>query len=226
MKFNRHLRLGAGALAALAIALCALLLFTWLAFEVYRGETIRFDERVRATIHQHASPALTAIMRGFTNIGGPLSLCLLVAAAVPAFWIRGLRQEAKVMAIALAGAGVLEIGLKHLFHRARPHPYFNTPLPLSFSFPSGHALYAMCLYGMLAALVVPRTRRRAARIAIWIVCSLMIVCIGVSRIYLGVHYPSDVMAGYASGLVWVIALRAAMDWAAHRRSTQDLRSRD
>jgi undecaprenyl-diphosphatase len=209
--------LGAGALAALAISMCALVLFTWLAFEVYRGETIRFDNQVRTTLYQHASPALTVVMRGFTFVGGVVPLCVLIAAAILAFWLTGLRQEARVMAIALAGASVLELGLKHLFHRARPHPYFDTPLPLSFSFPSGHALYAMCMYGMLAALVAPRARRRSARIAIWAACSVMIVFIGLSRIYLGVHYPSDVMAGYASALVWVIALRAAMDWSIRRR---------
>lgn len=222
MTVDRQLRLGAGALAALALALGALALFTWLAFEVYRGETIRFDERVRSGIHGHASPGLTVIMRGFTYAGGPLSLCVLIAAAIAAFWRAGLHHEARLMAIALIGAGFLEIGLKHLFHRARPHPYFDFPLPSSFSFPSGHALYAMCLYGMLAALVAPRVRRAAARVAIWIACAIMIVCIGVSRIYLGVHYPSDVIAGYASALVWVVGLKAAGD-SALRRRTKTLR---
>lgn len=219
MKITWRLRLGAGALAALALALLALALFTWLSLEVYRGQTLRFDQLVRTTLHLHASPMLTAVMRAFTFIGGPVSLCVLVAFAILTFWIAGLRHEARVMTIALAGALVLEIGLKHLFHRPRPQPYFSTPVPASFSFPSGHALYAMCLYGMLAALVGPRTRTRTAKIAIWIVCLLMIACIGVSRIYLGVHYPSDVIAGYASALVWVLALRAAMDWAIRRRKT-------
>jgi undecaprenyl-diphosphatase len=201
--------------------MCALALFAWLGMEVYEGGTLRFDDLVRTSLHQHASPMLTGIMRAFTFIGGPIALCVLVATAILAFWMGGLRHEARVMTIALGGAVVLEIGLKHLFHRARPHPYFNTPLPSSFSFPSGHALYAMCLYGMLAALVAPRARTLAAKIAIWVGCSLMIAFIGLSRIYLGVHYPSDVLAGYASALVWVFALRVAMDWAIRRRRFKD-----
>jgi undecaprenyl-diphosphatase len=208
-------------LAALSLALCALALFAWLGLEVYRGETLRFDDLVRTSLHQHVSPLLTEIMRAFTFIGGPIALCVLVATAILAFWMAGLRHEARMMTIALGGALVLEIGLKDLFHRARPQPYFNTPLPSSFSFPSGHALYSMCLFGMLAALVAPRARTRAAKIAIWTGCSLMIGMIGLSRIYLGVHYPSDVLAGYASALVWVLALRAAMDWAIRRRKFKD-----
>lgn len=120
------------------------------------------------------------------------------------------------MTIALAGSLALEVGLKQLFHRARPEPYFNTPLPASYSFPSGHAIYAICLYGMLAALVSPRAGTRAAKMTIWITCSLIILLIGVSRIYLGVHYPSDVIAGYASALVWVIGLRRITDWIGRR----------
>ena len=192
------------------------MLLAWLGLEVCKTETLWFDDLVRARVHEHASTTLTAMMRAFTFIGGPVALCVLVSSAVLAFWVANLRQEALLMTITFAGAIALEIGLKHVFHRGRPEPYFNTPLPTSFSFPSGHAMYAMYLYGMLAALVVPRTRSRGGRIAILTACSLMIILIGLSRVYLGVHYPSDVLAGYASALIWVIALRAAMGWAIGR----------
>lgn len=198
-------------LGGLALALVALALFSWLALEVRRGETLRFDSEVRSTLHQHASPALTAVMKAFTLAGPSLPSLLLLATAVSAFWLAGLRRQAIMMLIAMAGALVIELSLKHVFHRARPEPYFNFPLPTSYSFPSGHALSAACFYGMLALLVAARVQRLSYRLAIWMACSAMIVMIGVSRIYLGVHYPSDVAAGYATACVWLVALALAQE---------------
>ena len=175
------------------------------------GETLRFDGWVRSSLHQHASPALTAAMKAFTVIGSSIPMLLLLATVVAAFRFARLPRQAMMMAIAMAGALVIELSLKHVFHRARPQPYFNVPLPTSYSFPSGHALSAACFYGMLALLVAARVRRRSYRIAIWTVCGLMIAMIGISRIYLGVHYPSDVVGGYTTACVWLVALNAAQN---------------
>ncbi|MDQ6758785.1 MAG: phosphatase PAP2 family protein [Acidobacteriota bacterium] len=206
---QKHLEFGAGVLAALALALIALALLSWLALEVRRGETLRFDSQVRSTLHQHASPALTTVMKAFTLAGSSLPSLLLLAAAVSAFWLAGLHRQAMMMLITMAGALVIELSLKHVFHRARPEPYFNFPLPTSYSFPSGHALSAACFYGMLALLLAARVQRLTHRLAIWLGCTSIIVMIGLSRIYLGVHYPSDVAAGYATACVWLVALDVA-----------------
>lgn len=96
--------------------------------------------------------------------------------------------------------------LKILFHRQRPHPYFGITVPSDYSFPSGHALVAFCFYVTLAAILTTGEHRRATRIAVWIVAAVMVVGIGISRIYLGVHYPSDVLAGYLAALFWVTGI--------------------
>jgi len=197
----KHLQFGFGVIAALCLALSALAVFSWLAFEVKRGDTIKFDSRVREALHEHASATRTAVMKAFTVAGASVCEFILLGSAVLAFWSLSLRHQAMMLIIAMAGALTLEIGLKHVFHRARPEPYFNVPLPSSYSFPSGHALAAACFYGMLASLVSARVRRRAAKVVIWIVCVAMVALIGVSRIYLGVHYPSDVIAGYMAACV-------------------------
>jgi len=96
----------------------------------------------------------------------------------------------------MAGALVLEIWLKLAFHRARPAAFLGLASPDSYSFPSGHALYAMCLYSALASITAGR------RMLAWTAAGLMIALIGFSRIYLGVHYPSDVLAGWSIGWFW------------------------
>jgi undecaprenyl-diphosphatase len=101
----------------------------------------------------------------------------------------------------MAGALVLDISLKHAFHRQRPTPFFG-PLPHTYSFPSGHAMFSVCFYGVLAGLVADRTNSRVIKICIWLLAVVLIAAIGLSRIYLGVHYPTDVLGGYLAA-VWV-----------------------
>ncbi|MCL5745650.1 MAG: phosphatase PAP2 family protein, partial [Acidobacteria bacterium] len=71
---------------------------------------------------------------------------------------------------------------------------------------SGHALFALCLYGILASLTAGRTPRVGVRVVIWMFAVILIAAIGFSRIYLGAHYPTDVIAGYAAGFIWVVAV--------------------
>ena len=89
-------------------------------------------------------------------------------------------------------------------------------MPDSFSFPSGHALFATCFFGGLAVLLSHRLRSRLLQVLIWIVALLLIVLIGASRVYLGVHYPTDVLGGFAVGIVWVVSV-ALGDRLAERR---------
>jgi undecaprenyl-diphosphatase len=100
---------------------------------------------------------------------------------------------------------VLKIG----FHRTRPQPFFDTRLPASYSFPSGHAMLSFCLCLTAAALFSASQTTRLARVVIWIFWIGLSAAIGYSRIYLGVHYPSDVLAGYLGALVWSLAVGSA-----------------
>lgn len=172
-----------------------LAVFAWLAIWVGRGQTIFFDQPVRETMHRLAAPGWTAVFETFTTIGAPLVFWPLLVIAMLAGW-RNHRRDMIRVGIVMAGALVLDGGLKLAFHRPRPEAFFGLTSPRSYSFPSGHALYAMCLYSALAGLVAAR------RILIWTAAALMIAMIGLSRIYLGVHYPSDVLAGWAIGWFW------------------------
>ena len=100
------------------------------------------------------------------------------------------------------------------FHRARPAPFFGIPAPNSYSYPSGHALFAVCFFGTLAWILAARRASRLARGALWGGAIVIAWLIGYSRIYLGVHYPTDVIAGYASALVWLTVLEAGGRWRA------------
>lgn len=195
-----------GLLIGLATAVAAVLFFAWLANEVLEGDTQYFDERVRLLIHQAASPPLTALMGAVTMLGAPWVLLALGCCAVLGFLRAGWRRAAALFLVTMAGAALLNFALKWSFHRTRPTSFFDTPLPASYSFPSGHAMLSFCFYGILAALLTARLSSRAARLAIWLGATVLVVLIGVSRVYLGVHYPSDVLAGYAGALVWVLTV--------------------
>jgi undecaprenyl-diphosphatase len=201
----------------LASALAALLLFAWLAGEVLEGNTEGFDSQARLIIHQHASPTLTLFMGLVTRLGSASFLLPLGAGTVLAFWLAGRRRSAALFTVTLAGAALLNMALKLSFHRTRPLPVFNTPLPSSYSFPSGHALLSFCFYGALASLFATRLQTRSGRIIVWLVAALLVACVGISRVYLGVHYPSDVVAGYVAAFVWVSAVTSADQKLQRRR---------
>ncbi len=207
--------------AALAIGLlaaaAALVFFTWLGGEVLEGETLSFDEGVRGLIHSIASPGLTAVMLAASRYGGPSVLIPAGIAAALIFLFRGWQRGALLVIVTLAGAGLLNGLLKVSFARVRPEALFDYPLPPSPSFPSGHALYAASVFGGLAALLSARVKHRGLRIALWSVAIGLILLVGISRVYLGVHYPSDVLAGFAVGLIWVTAVALGDRLVQHRR---------
>jgi len=105
----------------------------------------------------------------------------------------------------MVGAATLDSVLKLAFHRLRPVAYYGVS-PRSYSFPSGHALGSLCFYGILAAVLSDRATSRKQQFFIWLTAAVLAASIGFSRIYLGVHYPIDVTAGYLAGAVWVTAV--------------------
>lgn len=193
---------GAGMAAALAA-------FLVLAHEVNGGETLRFDAAVfyyfqaRQSSAGHALMTLVSLPASGWAISAVSLTCVLIFWRKPAW-----RMEALSLLLAGPGGQGIVYGLKALFHRARPETAFAA---LGYSFPSGHAFAAVTLYGMLAywlARGIPRYRGW-----IWAAAILLVLLIGFSRIYLGVHYASDVAAGFAAGLPWLwgcLALPAHM----------------
>lgn len=191
----------------LVLALLAGLAFAWLGEEVLEGDTQAADQRLRELVSGSTSPGLTDVMILASVWGAPRRLAVLAAAAVGVFLARRWHRGAVLVVVTLLGAAVLDGGLKLLFGRARPTPFFaHYPAPDSFSFPSGHALFATAFFGGLAVLLYDRLRHRWLRLLVVVAALALILLIGFSRVYLGVHYPSDVLGGYAVGVVWVGAV--------------------
>jgi membrane-associated phospholipid phosphatase len=197
--------LGAFLVASLATAAGALLLFGWLAEEVIKGDTNQFDATVRGAVHDHATPLLTSIMKGFSFLGSATWVLIFILLVVCASFYFKRPRIAGLLAITMIGASTLDYVLKISFHRPRPVAFFGAA-PSSYSFPSGHALGSLCFYGILASVLSDRMRPGKQKYLVWTAAAFLIAMIGLSRVYLGVHYPSDVIAGYLAGAVWVTAI--------------------
>ena len=105
-----------------------------------------------------------------------------------------------------AGELILNLSLKGIYQRQRPEAFFGYDLPPSYSFPSGHALGSFCFFGILAWIWAANVKSTMGKVEIYVTASLLILFIGLSRIYLGVHYPSDIVAGYLVAIAWTFTV--------------------
>src|SRR5215203_1269985 len=218
------LHLTVGLLAAAG----GLWLFGGIAEDVLTGDPIvRFDRALDDYLHAHATPALTTFFLIVTALGSIEAIVLLgVVVATFLAWGRRWVFLGSWLA-AVAGSAFLNHVLKGLFERPRPH--FEHPLLLvetSYSFPSGHAMECFVIYGMLAYLAVLALRSWESRVAVVFEAALFVVLIGFSRMYLGVHYFSDVLAGYAAGGVWLSALITGAETIRRSKKEAKLRGRN
>ncbi len=193
--------------ASLGLAAVALLCFSWLSEELLARGTARFDSSVRGLIHEYASPPVTAVFRFVTNLGDWPVIMAGTLALFFFFWYRRDRDHVRLLLATMTGAGILDGVLKLAFHRLRPDPFFGAK-PTTYSFPSGHALISLCFYGLIAGMLSFQLEKRWQRVLVWCAAVLIIGLVGISRIYLGVHWPSDVLAGYSAALIWMGAVRA------------------
>src|SRR5437879_570626 len=209
-----HLTIG------LAISLGGLWLFGGVTEDVIHHDPLtQFDATLLEWVHAHATPAGYAVFNAISLLGSPVMLTIL---ALGVGLLLAARRQWILLAgwlAAFAGGGLLDAVLKLAIRRPRP-PYAAAFLHhYTWSFPSGHAMGSLIGYGMLAyLLLVLWTHRRSTRISIVLGAALLIVAIGFSRLYLGVHYFSDVVGGYAAGVLWLSAcisgLEVARRWSA------------
>jgi membrane-associated phospholipid phosphatase len=189
-------------------------IFERFADELIEAELYHFDQTIIDWIQSFVKPQLTSIMKIFTFLGSPLALFLLLIISASSMVWQKKRWEAFFLVIGIAGGGVFNLLLKWIFHRQRPtlHRLIEET---GYSFPSGHSMGSFIFYGMLCMLLFMFLKSRTAKVIIIMSTVLIIVMIGLSRIYLGVHYPSDVLAGYAAGGVWLticlIGLRIVLE---------------
>uniref|UniRef100_Q029U2 Phosphoesterase, PA-phosphatase related n=1 Tax=Solibacter usitatus (strain Ellin6076) TaxID=234267 RepID=Q029U2_SOLUE len=191
------------------LAALTALAFAWIAYIVPDSGPTALDVAVRAFIHSFASPALTAALKVVTQLGGGWFLFPLGTLVVLALYSAGRRREAALFTVAVLGANILDEAMKLVFHRTRPDPWFDYPLPRTYSFPSGHSFVSFCFYFALAEILVGDEWPRSRRLAVWIAAALFTLAIGLSRAYLGVHYPTDVLAGYIAAVAWTTVIRIA-----------------
>ncbi|MBW4591852.1 MAG: phosphatase PAP2 family protein [Brasilonema angustatum HA4187-MV1] len=183
---------------------CLLILFVLanLAEEVLEREAFAFDTTFLLWLHQFANPTLDNLMLFLTNIGNPRTVVTVAVVTVLLLWWRHYREEAKVFVLACLGAFILNTELKLFFSKPRPELWHQLISEKSFSFPSGHALGSMVLYGFIAYLLAihyPKLSR-----VIYCLAIILIAAIGISRLYLGVHWPTDIIAGYGVGFLWLM----------------------
>jgi len=192
-------------IVGIAWTLITLALFIRLAAALSSDSIQNFDAAIRLDIHQWASPPLTSLAQGITVLGSVRFIGMAFVIAIAGCLKVGWQQSAVTLTWTMAGAIVLDNAIKYSFHRARPEPFFGIE-PDTYSFPSGHAMFALCFYCTLANVFAERLRSRFARAAIWTVAALLVAAIGLSRIYLGVHYPTDVLGGYLAAAFWLGAV--------------------
>ena len=185
--------------------------FAWIATEVFTSAASGLDERVGSLIQQYSTPPMTSAMKAITVLGSAGVAPALVLLALAAIRRPAWRVFAVPVLVASSGAGLLDQLLKHLLPRARPMPLFGIPPSGLSSFPSGHALFALSLYGTLAWLVAARLTCARGRACVWAGATVLVLAIGLSRVYLGLHHATDVIAGFAAGIGWVSAVLIAAD---------------
>jgi undecaprenyl-diphosphatase len=179
-------------------------IFVLIAANIAAGDPLAaLDLKVAAWMQAHREPALTLLMLAVTHAHAPAAICVYATVFALVFHRRGLRRWLLALVLAVPVGLALNVALKYLFRRSRP--VIDDPLMTlsSFSFPSGHTAGATLFYGILAAYAVSRTRNvhvRALCIAAWLGLSALVAF---SRVYLGVHYLTDVVAAAAWSLAWL-----------------------
>lgn len=192
---------------ALLISLLCAIGFGLIALLVSDKKIAQFDSTIIAAVQGLESPGLTSIMKFFTFIGSGTQVAI-IALLVLFFLFKVLhhRRELILVIWVVLGSTILNEILKTVFHRARPTIHRIVEAN-GFSFPSGHSMAAFSLYGVIAFLLWRHLSTSLGRGLLILFSIFMIIMIGVSRIYLGVHYPSDVLGGFlASGCLLAVSI--------------------
>lgn len=208
---------------AFIISIISLVAFSSLAFFVHRHDIIRFDSTVISYIQGLESPTLTPIMKILTFIGStPMIIVLSIMVLFFLYRIVEHRAELILFVAIMIGAPMLNLILKEFFHRARPDLHRLIEIT-GYSFPSGHAMGAFAFFGVLTFLFWRHIQVLWGRTLLLILSGLMIVGIGISRIYLGVHYPTDIIGGYTASAFWLTFAIWSFQRYMDRRSVKQYR---
>ena len=213
-------RIETQALALLFAAAAAIWAFLALGGEMREGETLVLDRRLLLMLRAPGDPAqpigsrsFQEAMRDVTALGGFTVLTLVTVVAALAFLIHRKLRHALILVAAVLAAQVLSGRLKSIYGRPRPELAPHGSYVYSASFPSGHSMISAATYLTLAMLIASLEPQRSTKALVFVVAALLMLAIGFSRVYLAVHWPSDVLAGWCAGaacafLAWLALLRA------------------
>jgi undecaprenyl-diphosphatase len=197
--------------------------FVLLADVVREGKTQSLDERILRALRRPDDPAvpvgpprLGEAGRDLTALGGETFMTLLTAAVVVYLLLCRKYSALALVVAAAAGGLLLSLLLKDLFHRDRPRVVPQLAHVDTTSFPSGHSMNSAIIYLTLGSLLARLTPRRILKIYFISLALLLTFLVGVSRVYMGVHYPTDVLAGWTAGLVWAVGCWLAAQYLQHR----------
>lgn len=220
-------RLEVRALLILAAAGAALWAFLAVADEVREGGTLALDRQILLAFRTPGHPedpigprVFEEAMRDVTALGGFTVLTLLTVLSVAALLFYGKRRQALVLGATILLAELSADLTKMLVGRDRPELVPHGSYVYSHSFPSGHSTISAAAWFTLAAVIASIEPKRRAKAFVFTVAALVVVAIGLSRIYLGVHWPSDVLAGWTLGAAWALAARVALSGVFRAREAE------
>jgi undecaprenyl-diphosphatase len=210
-------------LLALAIVVASIWLFADLADDVLGGDTSRFDESVLLMLRRADDPAtpigpswLAEAGRDITAIGGTAVLVLMITAVSGYLWLVRKHGAMWLVLASTIGGLLLSSLLKYFFARPRPDVVPHLADVHTASFPSGHSMMSAVVYLTLGALLTRLVARPLVKLYFLGVACLLTGLVGASRVYLGVHYPTDVLAGWLAGLVWATLCWLVARWLQNR----------
>src|ERR1043166_1233044 len=199
---NVDAALGLVILGGTVVAVVLTYLFSEFSELVMKGGTLAFDTAVLQYAGGHQAKWLTDVMLEVTTLGTGTVVAMIVAISGMFLWLYNYKQSAELLLVATLGGILLDTVLKLGFNRPRPEVFHWGTTAVSSSFPSGHAMSATVVYSTVAYLATRLQKTPAARLATRATAAALIVLICFSRVYLGVHYPSDVLAGMIVGFAW------------------------
>ena len=206
-----------GSAVAFILTIAALLAFGFIAQEVTKGKTSAFDRQVMLALRSSTDPAvpigpawLPEAARDVTSLGSIIVLVIITLAIVGYLFLAGKSAVAWLMLIAVVGGIALSDLLKFAFARARPDIVAPLARVFTTSFPSGHATLSAITYLTIGAVLARSQPSSTISLYVMSLAAFLTMIIGVSRIYLGVHYPTDVLAGWCIGTAWAMGCWAIM----------------
>lgn len=203
--------LGIFLIAGIVVAAFLTWVFGEFAEGVMAGSTQAFDETVLRWVSTHHTPAMDKAMLEITALGTGVVVFMIVGVAALFLTLTRHKYSALLLLVATAGGGLLNLVLKLRFDRPRPHVFEWGIQAMSSSFPSGHAMSAAIVYSTVAYLAARLQKRLWARWLTLFGAAIVIILISASRLYLGVHYPSDVLAGVIVGVAWAAFCMATLE---------------